>query len=74
MCVCAHVLAHLALFRLCSAAGIRLLVNNDLGPLLSIPGSQRLSIITFNGLHMELAPAGYINIPSYSNLRADGFP
>lgn len=59
---------------ICSAARICVLVNEDLGPLLSIPGSQRLSIITFNGLHMELASTGYIIIPVYSNVRADNFP
>lgn len=74
MCACGHVPAHLAVVRLCSAAGIRVLVNKDLGPPLSIPGSHRLSIITFNGLHMELARAGYINIPAYSNVWVDGFP
>lgn len=74
MCACVRVPAHLAARHLSSAARICVLVNRDLGPLLSIPGRQRLSIITFNGLHMELASAGYINIPAYSNMRADGFP
>lgn len=72
--MCARTSAHLAAFRLRSAAPICVLVNKDLGPLLSIPGSRRLSIITFNGLHMELASAGHISIPSYSNVRADCFP
>lgn len=72
--MCARTSAHLAAFRLHSAAPICELVNKDLGPLLSIPGSRRLSIITFNGLHMELASAGHISIPSYSNVRADCFP
>lgn len=73
-CVCVCTSAHLAAFGLCSAARICVLVNKDLGPLLSIPGSQRLSIITSNGLHMELASDGHISIPSYSNVRADCFP
>lgn len=69
-----RVRAHLAAFCVCSAARICVLVNKDLGPLLSIPGSQRLYIITFNGLHMELASAGHISIPFYNNVRVDYFP
>lgn len=69
-----YIRAHLVAFHLCSAARICVLVNKDLGPLLSIPGSQRLYIIMVNDLHMELAGAAHISIPSYSNARADCFP
>lgn len=71
MCVpaqCTHVCCPSSLFTLVSS-----FVGEDLETSLSIPGSQSPSIVTFNDLHMELANAGYSNIPAYCNVRADHF-
>lgn len=65
MCVrvCVCVPAHLTAYRFCEPVRICAFANKDLEPRPSIPGSQSLSIITFNDLHMGPSSAGYIYIP-----------
>lgn len=71
-CVCACVCVCPCKLHIVSVSLLEF-VSEDLGPCPSIPGSQGLSIITFNDLHMGPFTAGYSNTPAYSNARASGF-